>query len=94
MPEWLWLLCLFIALTIGYIVGFTCGTWKSECELNKCPSENAYIREAEIMADTNKQIEFRKAELEYRKAELEYQMQLEILKAEQEKEKAKWTQKD
>jgi len=87
MPEWLWMVCLFLSLTIGYIVGFTCGTWKSECELNKCPSENAYIREAEILSDANKGIEMRKADLDY-------QMRLEILKAEQEKEKAKWTQKD
>lgn len=87
MPEWLWMVCLFLALTIGYIVGFTCGTWKHESEINKCPSENAYIREAEILSEANKEIEMRKADLDY-------QMRLEILKAEQEKEKAKWTQKD
>ena len=64
MPEWLWVLCLFLSLTIGYIVGFMCGTFKSESEINRCPSENAYIREAEIMADANVRIETRRAELE------------------------------
>lgn len=87
MPEWLWMVCLFLALTIGYIVGFTCGTWKSECELNKCPSENAYIREAEIIAEANKEIEMHKAELNL-------QLRLAVLKADQEKEQHKWTQND
>ena len=87
MSDWLWVLCLFLSLTIGYIVGFTCGTWKHESEINKCPSETAYIREAEILSDANKEIEIHKAELDH-------QLRLAFLKAEQEKEKAKWTQND
>ena len=79
MPDWLWLIALFLMLTIGYLIGFTCGNWKSQSETNPCPSENAYIRETEIMAEANKEIEIRKAELEY-------QMKAEILKAEQEKQ--------
>lgn len=81
MPDWLWLIALFLMLTIGYMIGFTCGNWKSQSETNPCPSENAYIRETEIMAETNKEIEIRRAELEY-------QMKAEILKAEREKQNA------
>lgn len=79
MPDWLWVLCMFFALTIGYFNGFACGSVKAEADINKCPSENAYIREAEILADAN-------VKIETRKAELEYQMKVEILKAEREKQ--------
>lgn len=78
MPDWLWLIAMFLMLTIGYLTGFTCGNWKSQSETNPCPSENAYIREAEIMAEANVRIETRKAELDY-------QVKTEILKAEQQK---------
>lgn len=80
MPDWVWVICLFVCLSIGYFTGFACGSAKSEADINKCPSENAYIREAEIMADANREIEIRKAELDY-------QMKTEILKAEREKQK-------
>lgn len=85
MPEWLWVLCLFLSLTIGYIIGFTCGVWKSRYDAP--PTENAYIREAEIISADQKEIEIRKAEYDF-------QMRLAILKAEQEKEQRKWTQND
>ena len=81
MPDWLWVLCLFICLTIGYFTGWACGSAKSEADSNKCPSENAYIRESEIMAEANKEIEIRNAELNY-------QVKMEILKAEREKQNA------
>lgn len=81
MPDWLWLIALFLMLTIGYMIGFTCGNWKSQSETNPCPSENAYIREAEIMAEAIKEIEIRRAELDY-------QMKAEILKAERVKQNA------
>lgn len=77
-PDWLWVIFLFLALSIGYTSGFAFGSVKSESELNACPSESAYIRESEIMADANKEIEIRKAELEY-------QMKKDILEAEREK---------
>lgn len=80
MPDWLWVIFLFLALSIGYVTGFTCGSLKSETELNACPSEEAYIREAEIVADANKEIEIRKAEIEY-------QLKLDILKSERAKQK-------
>lgn len=68
MPDWLWVCAIFVALTVGYISGFSCGSLKSEAEINKCPSEAAYIREAEILADANVRIETRKAELVYQAA--------------------------
>lgn len=79
MPDWLWVVFLFLALTIGYTTGFAAGSWKSETELNACPSENAYIREAEILADAN-------VKIETRKAELECQLKSEILSAERQKQ--------
>ena len=64
MATWIWVACLFAALTIGYIAGFACGSVKSESETSAAPTENAYIREAEINASAYKEIEVRKAELE------------------------------
>lgn len=80
MPDWIWLIALFLMLTIGYLISFVCGNWKNIAETNPCPSENAYIREVEIMAEANKEIEIRKAELDY-------QMRRDILNAEREKQK-------
>ena len=70
MPDWIWLIALFPMLTFGYLVGFVCGNWKTQSEMNSCPSENAYIREAEIFANANKEIEIRRADL-IQKTEIE-----------------------
>lgn len=76
MPDWLWVLALFFALTVGYVIGYTTGSYKNDAD--KPPTENAYIRQAEIEAETYKEIELRKAELDC-------QMQRDILNAEREK---------
>ena len=62
MPDWLWVLFIFLALTFGYFIGFTTGSYKNDAD--KPPTENAYIREAEINAAVRKDVEIRKAELE------------------------------
>lgn len=77
MPDWLWVLFIFLALTFGYFIGFTTGSYKNDAD--KPPTENAYIRQAEIEAETYKEIELRKAELDY-------QMRHDILNAEREKQ--------
>ena len=63
MPEWVWMLCLFAALTFGYVTGFLCGFWKSEAD--GCPSDEAYLRKTEILSDANKAIEMHKIDMEY-----------------------------
>ncbi len=88
MPDWIWLIALFLMLTIGCLIGFVCGTWKSVAETNPCPSENAYIREVEIMAEANKEIEIRKAELEAQNEMERYKISVELVERERtEKEK-------
>ena len=77
MPDWLWVLALFLMLTFGYCIGFATGSYKNDPD--KAPTENAYIRQAEIEAETYKEIEIRKAELDY-------QMQRDILNSEREKQ--------
>lgn len=77
MPDWLCVLFIFLALTFGYFVGFATGSYKNDAD--KPPTENAYIRQAEIEAETYKEIELRKAELDY-------QMRRDILNAEREKQ--------
>lgn len=77
MPDWLWVLALFLMLTFGYCIGYATGSYKNDPD--KAPTENAYIRQAEIEAETYKEIELRKAELDY-------QMRRDILDAEREKQ--------
>ena len=67
MPEWVWMLCVFLALSMGYLAGFMGGSWKSESETDIPPTENAYIRETEINAELIKTVEMRKLELEAQK---------------------------
>lgn len=62
MPDWLWVLALFLMLTFGYCIGFATGSYKNDPD--KAPTENAYIRETEINAAVWKDVEIRKAELD------------------------------
>ena len=77
MPDWLWVIFLFLALTVGYLTGFVAGVWRSD----HAPTENAYIREAELNTEAYKEVELRKAALEQetekRKMELDAQNDLE-----------------
>jgi len=66
MPDWLWVLAMFLMLTFGYCIGFATGSYKNDPD--KAPTENAYIREAEINAAVWKDVEIRKAELEQQNA--------------------------
>ena len=77
MPDWLWVLFIFLALTFGYFIGFTTGSYKNDPD--KAPTEQAYIRETELNVAAYKEIEIRKAELDY-------QMKRDILNAEREKQ--------
>lgn len=86
MPDWLWVLALFLMLTFGYCIGYATGSYKNDPD--KAPTENAYIREAEINVAAWKEVEIRKAELAcqankeiaLRKAELEQQNEIERYK--------------
>lgn len=62
MPDWLWVLALFLMLTFGYCIGYATGSYKNDPD--KAPTEQAYIREAEINAAVWKDVEIRKAELD------------------------------
>ena len=61
MAEWVWLLSIFIALTIGYGVGFYAGSWKSEA----APSDNAYINVRRYSIDAQKEVNLRSIETEH-----------------------------
>lgn len=76
MADWLWVICLFISLSMGYLIGFATGTYKNSADI--APTENAYIREVETNVAAYKEIELRKAELDY-------QMRMEIYRGEKEK---------
>lgn len=76
MADWLWVICLFLSLSMGYLIGFATGTYKNSTDI--APTENAYIREVETNVAAYKEIELRKAELDY-------QMRMEIYRGEKEK---------
>lgn len=61
MAEWLWLASIFIALTIGYGVGFYAGSWRSEA----APSDNAYINVRRYSIDAQKEVNLRNIEAEH-----------------------------
>lgn len=66
MPDWLWVIALFLMLTFGYCIGYATGSYKNDPD--KAPNEQAYIREVEINAVAWKEVEIRKAELEQQNA--------------------------
>lgn len=84
MPDWLWVLALFVFLTFGYCVGFATGSYKHDPD--KPPTENAYIRESEINAAAWERVELRKAELEQQASLERYRIAAEKV-TEQEKQK-------
>ena len=51
MAEWVWILALFVALTAGYIGGFTAGSWRSD----RAPTENAWINVRRYGIDAQKE---------------------------------------
>lgn len=51
MPEWAWVVSLFVMLTVGYFIGFCGGIWKSGDE---CPTENAWINVRKYSIDAQK----------------------------------------
>ena len=61
MAEWVWLLAIFIALTIGYAVGFYAGSIGRE----DCPSENAWINIRRASIDATKEVELYRAKSEH-----------------------------
>jgi len=47
MPEWVWLMGIFLSLTIGYVTGFLGGCWSSEKAPNAAAWEN--VKKFEIV---------------------------------------------
>lgn len=60
MSDLLWVIFLFVALTLGFFTGFAAGLWRAG---DDCPSENAYINVTNYAADAQKEVEKYKAEL-------------------------------
>ena len=61
MPEWVYLLAIFIALTLGYGAGFVAGVWKED----GAPSDNCYINVRRASIDAQKEVELRRIEAEH-----------------------------
>ena len=61
MPEWLWVLSIFIALSAGYASGFVAGGWKSDA----APSAAAWRAVREHSIDMNKECAMREMELNH-----------------------------
>ena len=61
MPEWIWILALFAALTIAYFAGFAAGSWKTD----RAPSEHAWINVRRYSIDMNKECALREMELNH-----------------------------
>ena len=51
MPQWVYLIAIFVALTLGYACGFVAGSWRSD----KSPSENAWINVRRYSIDAQKE---------------------------------------
>lgn len=52
MPDWAWVVSLFVMLSIGYFIGFCGGMWNAE---DDCPSENAWINVRKYSIDAQKE---------------------------------------
>ena len=61
MPEWVYLLAIFIALTLGYFSGFVAGSWRSD----RAPSEHAWINVRRYSIDMNKECAMKEMELNH-----------------------------
>lgn len=61
MPEWIWILALFAALTIAYFAGFAAGNWKTD----RAPSEHAWINVRRYSIDMNKECAMKEMELNH-----------------------------
>lgn len=59
MPEWVYLIAVFIALTMGYISGFVAGSWRSD----RAPSPAAWENVRRYSIDMNKECALREMEL-------------------------------
>jgi hypothetical protein len=53
MPDWTWLISMFVFATIEYFIGYKMGT----NEHGKAPTENAWINIRKYKLDTQKEIE-------------------------------------
>ena len=51
MPDWGWCIAIFVALTMGYLVGFAGGCWKSDA----APSPGAWRAVREHSIDAQKE---------------------------------------
>ena len=55
MPEWLTIISVFAALTLGYFAGFAAGAWRSD----RAPSENAWQNVRFRSIEAKKEIDLR-----------------------------------
>lgn len=60
-PDWAWLLALFIGMTLMYFAGFLAGCWKSD----RAPSPAAWVQWRKYDADCRKEIAEKNLELEH-----------------------------
>lgn len=61
MPEWVYLLAVFIALTLGYASGFAAGSWRSD----RAPNANVWLNIRKYSVDMNKECALREMELNH-----------------------------
>ena len=61
MAEWVWLVAIFVALTLGYVAGWYAGVYKED----SAPTENAWINERKYDSDCRKEISLRALECEH-----------------------------
>ena len=52
MAEWIWILALFAALTVGYIAGFATGSFRAD----RAPTPTAWLKAKEYDCDCRKEI--------------------------------------
>lgn len=61
MAEWVYLVAIFVALTLGYVAGWYAGCDRS----NAAPTENAWMNERRYDCDCRKEISLKALECEH-----------------------------
>ena len=61
MAEWVYLVAIFVALTLGYVAGWYAGCDRS----NAAPTENAWLNERKYDCDCRKEISLKALECEH-----------------------------
>lgn len=61
MDEWIYLIAIFVALTLGYVAGWYTGTYQAD----RAPNANVWLNERTHDADCRKEISLRALECEH-----------------------------